>query len=124
MSTEHRVAAILTDSSIAIAAEKEFLDAKKIVRGDRVKIVSHRVNIKDPSNPEKELGSYTIYKDTLEITEIREHFIVATKYTRTGSTMALQISGKKELGRIKYSSKNNVRQNNLIAIGDEVDFFG
>lgn len=118
-----KVASILTDHSIAIRISKEEAAECDISIGDKAKIVLQRIDIKDPDG-DGILGSYTTYKDTLEVTEIADKYIVATKIIHKSPVLPIQIGGTREVGKIELSSSSKIATDKTIKVGDLVDFFG
>ncbi|HJE96536.1 MAG TPA: hypothetical protein K8V00_02855 [Ligilactobacillus acidipiscis] len=122
--TEFKIAAILDVHSIAINITKEDAEKYEIFKGNRVKVISKKINIKDPNNPENSLGKYTLYKDELEITEINNNFSVAQKfYTEKNNNFPLSIGTQKKLGTLTIEKPEDFSFDRTIRVGDQVDIF-
>lgn len=109
-----KVASILDIHSIAISTKNY---SGHLSVGDTVKVVGKRIKIKNPDT-EEVIGVHTIYKDTLEITEIHTHYAVAKKFEK--EQLAFPIMSKKTLGKIKTNVRPDL-PNFAISIGDEIE---
>ncbi|MCV3318953.1 hypothetical protein [Pediococcus pentosaceus] len=109
-----KVASILDTHSIAISTKNY---NGKLSEGNVVKIVGKRVKIKNPDDGEI-IGIHTLYKDTLEITEIHPNYVVAKKYEK--EQLAFPIMSKKTLGELNTSTSPDLPNFN-INVGDEVE---
>ena len=118
-----KVAAILDIHTIAIKISKQETEKMKISVGDHVKVVANRLDIFDPDDEEETLGSYTTYKESLEVTDIQEKFLVAKKYKRSKSALTFSLNGSKELASINADYDGDAYADDTIYVGDEVDFF-
>jgi hypothetical protein len=109
-----KVASILDKHSIAISTKNY---PGELGKGDIVKVVGKRVEIKNPDDGEI-IGVHTLYKDTLEITEVHTHYAVAKKYER--EQLAFPIMGKKTLGELNTSTRPAMPTFNIL-VGDEIE---
>ena len=121
---EYKVAAILDPHSVAINMTKQEAEKYKIVKGNIAKIISKKISINDPDNKGTSLGEYTLYKDSLEITEMDENFLVAKKfYKETNNSFPLSLGSQKKVGNLALSKAEELSPDPIIHIGDQVDFF-
>ncbi|EPC96225.1 hypothetical protein Lpp27_10881 [Lacticaseibacillus paracasei subsp. paracasei CNCM I-4648] len=126
MSTTGKIAAIIDDHRIAIKVDPKLVENGAVSVGDKVWIISKTVDIPDPDDEKKNLGSFTDYKDHLEVTSVTPKYIIATKYVNSGSALTISISGKKELGALDtgFFTDQQIlsKEDKVIHIGDLVEF--
>ncbi|MCP0886972.1 hypothetical protein LB941_06445 [Ligilactobacillus sp. WILCCON 0076] len=125
MNKEYKVATIIDRYSVAINIAKDEIESLGVGKGDVAKIVQKKVEIKDPET-QNILGTYTIYKESLEISDIQDNFIIATNYGyKDGNplTFALTNSKKKIALNVDKLSPIDTEKDRQIKVGDIVDFF-
>lgn len=123
MQKDFKVISILDNHSIAIGISAEEADNLNIRAGSDAYIVAKEIEITDP-NTHKKLGNYTFYKDHLEVSDIFENFIVATKYVKKNLS-PISFGVKSELGNINAENpqyNENIDDNAIIKVGDKVIF--
>jgi hypothetical protein len=127
MSTTGKIAAIIDDHRIAIKVDPNVIKDEKVSIGDNAWIISKTTNIPDPDDESKTLGSFTDYKDHLEVTSVETNYVIATKYVNSGSALTISISGKKEFGTLDsgFIGKDDPvikTGDRVIHVGDMVEF--
>ncbi|MCC4470058.1 hypothetical protein LMB52_09460 [Limosilactobacillus reuteri] len=123
MQKDFKVISILDNHSIAIGISAEEADNLNIRAGSDAYIVAKEIEITDPDT-HKKLGNYTFYKDHLEVSDIFENFIVATKYVKKNLS-PISFGVKSELGNINAENpqyNENIDDNAIIKVGDKVIF--
>ncbi len=123
MQKDFKVISILDNHSIAIGISAEEADNLNIRAGSDACIVAKEIEITDPDT-HKKLGNYTFYKDHLEVSDIFENFIVATKYVKKNLS-PISFGVKSELGNINAENpqyNENIDDNAIIKVGDKVIF--
>ena len=93
-----KVISILDNHSIAIGMSAEEAEKLNIRAGSDAYVVAKEIEITDPDT-HKKLGEYTFYKDHLEVSNISENFIVATKYVKKNLS-PISFGVESELGNI------------------------
>jgi hypothetical protein len=125
MKKNYKITNIIDRYSVAINITKDELEGLGLSKGDIAKIVQKTIEIKDPETHES-LGIHTLYKESLEISDIQEKFIIATNYkykNNTPLTFALTNTKQKTALNIDSHLPVETEKDRQINIGDKVDFF-
>ena len=118
-----KVISILDNHSIAIGMSAEEAEKLNIRAGSDAYVVAKEIEITDPDT-HKKLWEYTFYKDHLEVSNISENFIVATKYVKKNLS-PISFGVESELGNINAENpqyNENAGDNSIIKVGDKVVF--
>lgn len=125
MAKEYKIASIIDRYSVAINITKKELKELGCDKGDTVKIIQKKVTIVDPDT-KKVLGVHIVYKESLEISDIQDNFIIATKYgykDNSPITFSLTNSKKKIALNVSDLLPKDTEVDRQIKTGDKVHFF-